>query len=155
MSDSKEVHHLYHNSPKSPFSSLVAGVAAGFVAGVALGLLKAPKKGTELQKDLKKKLNKTVGKISQVKQDVSPKLQEAFGHISEEIGGLYQDVKKDIVQAAEGSKETLSKEKFDAIVDKVVEGHKTRKKKYSEKLEKIGTEFKSSWDELKDVLVKK
>ena len=151
MSDSKEVHHLYHsNNEQGALGSLLFGFFVGLGVGVAAGLLNAPKKGTELKKDLKAKMDKTVNKFNKVKKEIAPKFRNALGNVSEEVGQLYEELKEDISKACIDAKENLTKEKFDEIVNKIVKTHKKKKDKYATRLDKIGNEFKESWEELKE-----
>ena len=67
----------------------VATLAAGAALGAGLGLLFAPKKGSELRKDLKNKLDELVGKVQEIDlDDVKDEFFAKVDSIKKELNDL-------------------------------------------------------------------
>ncbi|HVX92822.1 MAG TPA: YtxH domain-containing protein [Candidatus Dojkabacteria bacterium] len=114
------------NNGESFFKGLVLGV----LAGAAAGLLLAPKKGEEMQKDLKKMLRE----------------------FSEQATDVYEDAMKMVKQRLEDLKEAGSKidqKKYMNIVDEVLAELKDDGEVASASFTKLSAQLKRDWKKVK------
>ncbi len=114
------------NNGESFFKGLVLGV----LAGAAAGLLLAPKKGEEMQKDLKKMLRE----------------------LSEQATDVYEDAMKMVKQRLEDLKEAGSKidqKKYMNIVDEVLAELKDDGEVASASFTKLSAQLKRDWKKVK------
>ena len=139
-----------HNSKKG-YKAFAVGAAIGVVVGAIVGLLKAPKKGEDLQADLKVKFKGVSEKLDSMKEQYEPKLKSIFGNLGQETHDVYLDFKDELVLKCEDFSGKLEQKDYDSIVDDVVSSLKESKTHLAPKIEQLGTEFKESWEELKDL----
>ena len=117
------------NKKKSGLLKFVAGIGLG----VGLGMLFAPKKGEELRKDLKGKLDELLNKAKEIDiKEVAEDFKKKVENLKEELADLDKEKVLEI-----------AKEKADAIKEKALENKKkpgnplskyARKKEFSKKL---------------------
>ena len=107
---------------------------AGAAIGAGLGLLFAPKKGSELRKDLKNKLDEIVGKAKEI--DVEEVKNEFFQKVDEVKKGL-EDLDKEKVLK-------IAKQKAKKIQKKAEELYKLAIEKGTPALEKSTKELKEA-----------
>lgn len=86
---------------------------AGAAIGAGLGLLFAPKKGSELRKDLKNKLDEIVGKAKEI--DIEEVKNEFFQKVDEVKKGLEDLDKEKVLKIAKKKGEDL-KEKSEELL---------------------------------------
>lgn len=86
---------------------------AGAAIGAGLGLLFAPKKGSELRKDLKNKLDEIVGKVKEI--DIEEVKNEFFQKVDEVKKGLEDLDKEKVLKIAKKKGEDL-KEKSEELL---------------------------------------
>lgn len=105
---------------------------AGAAIGAGLGLLFAPKKGSELRKDLKNKLDEIVGKAKEI--DVEEVKNEFFQKVDEVKKGL-EDLDKEKVLK-------IAKKKGEELKEKSEELLALAKEKGTPVLEKVANEVR-------------
>lgn len=105
---------------------------AGAAIGAGLGLLFAPKKGSELRKDLKNKLDEIVGKAKEI--DVQEVKNEFFQKVDEVKKGL-EDLDKEKVLK-------IAKKKGEELKEKSEELLALAKEKGTPVLEKVANEVR-------------
>lgn len=90
----------------------------GAAVGAGLGLLFAPKKGKELRKDLKEKMDELLNKV----KEIDPKeLKEDFDKKIEEIQKELEDLDKEKVLKIAKKKGNEIKKKADELVNMAIE----------------------------------
>lgn len=105
---------------------------AGAAIGAGLGLLFAPKKGSELRKDLKNKLDEIVGKVKEI--DIEEVKNEFFQKVDEVKKGL-EDLDKEKVLK-------IAKKKGEELKEKSEELLALAKEKGTPVLEKVANEVR-------------
>lgn len=105
---------------------------AGAAIGAGLGLLFAPKKGSELRKDLKNKLDEIIGKAKEI--DVEEVKNEFFQKVDEVKKGL-EDLDKEKVLK-------IAKKKGEELKEKSEELLALAKEKGTPVLEKVANEVR-------------
>lgn len=105
---------------------------AGAAIGAGLGLLFAPKKGSELRKDLKNKLDEIVGKAKEI--DIEEVKNEFFKKVDEVKKGL-EDLDKEKVLK-------IAKKKGEELKEKSEELLALAKEKGTPVLEKVANEVR-------------
>jgi gas vesicle protein len=136
------------------FKIFITGAFIGIAIGYFVGLLKAPQTGEKFQKELKEKLDKFFKNLKAKKRLYEPKVKEFVSGMSSKTVGLYEQVKEQIIEKSTIAKKNLTKQRFEKIVDDVINDLKKKHVKYAWKLDEIGHEFKKSWDEIKRILRK-
>ncbi len=97
-------------SKKNGLGKLVAGIGIG----AGLGMLFAPKKGSELREDLKKKINKLTDKVKEI--DVE-EVKKEFNTKVDEIKNDLEDLDKEKALKLAKEKGALLKTKTDELVE--------------------------------------
>lgn len=105
---------------------------AGAAIGAGLGLLFAPKKGSELRKDLKNKLDEIIGKAKEI--DIEEVKNEFFKKVDEVKKGL-EDLDKEKVLK-------IAKKKGEELKEKSEELLALAKEKGTPVLEKVANEVR-------------
>ena len=128
-------------SKKNGLGKLVAGIGIG----AGLGMLFAPKKGSELREDLKKKINELTDKVKEI--DVE-EVKKEFNTKVDEIKNDLEDLDKEKALKLAKEKGALLKTKTDELVE-------LAKEKGTPVLEGIAEDLKQKAIEVtKDVLKK-
>ncbi len=97
-------------SKKNGLGKLVAGIGIG----AGLGMLFAPKKGSELREDLKKKINELTDKVKEI--DVE-EVKKEFNTKVDEIKNDLEDLDKEKALKLAKEKGALLKTKTDELVE--------------------------------------
>ena len=97
-------------SKKNGLGKLVAGIGIG----AGLGMLFAPKKGSELREDLKKKINELTDKVKEI--DVE-EVKKEFNNKVDEIKNDLEDLDKEKALKLAKEKGALLKTKTDELVE--------------------------------------
>lgn len=97
-------------SKKNGLGKLVAGIGIG----AGLGMLFAPKKGSELREDLKKKINELTDKVKEI--DVE-EVKKEFNTKVDEIKNDLEDLDKEKALKLAKEKGALLKAKTDELVE--------------------------------------
>ena len=97
-------------SKKNGLGKLVAGIGIG----AGLGMLFAPKKGSELREDLKKKINELTDKVKEI--DVE-EVKKEFNTKVDEIKNDLEDLDKEKALKLAKEKGSLLKTKTDELVE--------------------------------------
>lgn len=97
-------------SKKNGLGKLVAGIGIG----AGLGMLFAPKKGSELREDLKKKINELTDKVKEI--DVE-EVKKKFNTKVDEIKNDLEDLDKEKALKLAKEKGALLKAKTDELVE--------------------------------------
>lgn len=97
-------------SKKNGLGKLVAGIGIG----AGLGMLFAPKKGSELREDLKKKINELTDKVKEI--DVE-EVKKKFNTKVDEIKNDLEDLDKEKALKLAKEKGALLKTKTDELVE--------------------------------------
>ncbi len=113
---------------KGNMKALLAGVGIG----AGLGLLFAPKKGSELRKDLKNKLDELVGKVKEI--DLDEVKDEFFAKV-DNIKAELEDLDKEKVLK-------IAKQKGEELKKKTEELVKLAKEKGTPVLENVANEVR-------------
>lgn len=108
-------------SKKSGFGKFVLGAGIGAVLGAGIALLFAPKKGSELRKDIKQKIDTFMNKVDDL----------TIGEIKEQFTNKVEEIKKGI--------EDLDKEKVMKIAKKKGEELKRKATELVELAKEKGT----------------
>lgn len=116
-------------SKKSGLGKLFVGIGIGIGAGMLL----SPKKGEELRKDLKEKINDLVNKAKEI--DVK--------EVSEEFTKKIKDIKTDLENLDKEKALAIAKEKGEALKNKTTELLALAKEKGTPVLEKAVSELKT------------
>jgi len=106
--------------------------AAGLGLGVGLGMLFAPKKGEELRKDLKIKLDELLNKVKEI--DVK--------EVSEEFMEKIENLKKELEDLDKEKVLEIAKKKGEELKQKAVELAQLAKEKGTPVLEKAAEEVR-------------
>ena len=101
--------------------------------GAALGLLFAPKKGSELREDLKKKLDELLGKVREIDAN----------EIKDEFFKKVDDLKKELADLDKEKVKKIAKEKGEAVKEKAEELVNLAKEKGTPVLEGIAKDVKA------------
>ena len=113
---------------KGNMKALLAGVGIG----AGLGLLFAPKKGSELRKDLKNKLDELVGKVKEIELD---EVKDEFFAKVDNIKAELEDLDKEKVLK-------IAKQKGEELKKKTGELVKLAKEKGTPVLENVANEVR-------------
>ena len=97
-------------SKKNGLGKLIAGIGIG----AGLGMLFAPKKGSELREDLKKKINELTDKVKEI--DVE-EVKKEFNTKVDEIKNDLEDLDKEKALKLAKEKGALLKAKTDELVE--------------------------------------
>ena len=128
-------------SKKSGLGKLLLGIGAG----VGLGVLFAPKKGSELREDLKKKLDELISKAKEVD------LEE----VTEEFTKKVEELKDEVKELDREKVLEIAKEKSELLKDKAEELLILAKDKGTPVLESMAKDVKKSTASvIKEVLKK-
>ena len=123
----------------------VGKVLAGAAVGVGLGMLFAPKKGSDLRKDLKNKIDEFISKIKDVDAN---EVKDEFFKKADEIKKELENLDKEQVLKIAKDKSELLKKKADELLN-------LAKKKGTPGLEGIANDIKDKTIEVaKDVIEK-
>ena len=123
----------------------VGKVLAGAAVGVGLGMLFAPKKGSDLRKDLKNKIDEFISKIKDVDAN---EVKDEFFKKADEIKKELENLDKEQVLKIAKDKSELLKKKADELLN-------LAKKKGTPVLEGIANDIKDKTIEVdKDVIEK-
>ena len=123
----------------------LGGLFVGLGLGIGAGMLLAPKKGEELRKDVKEKINDLIDKAKEI--DVK--------EVSEEFTKKIKDIKLELENLDKEKALSIAKEKGETLKVKTTELLKLAKEKGTPVLEKAVNELKSRTISLtKDVLKK-
>ena len=106
--------------------------AAGLGVGVGLGMLFAPKKGEELRKDLKIKLDELFNRVKEI--DVK--------EVSDEFLDKIENLKKELEELDKEKVLEIAKKKGEELKDKALELVELAKKKGTPVLEKAANEVR-------------
>lgn len=122
---------------------MVVGGVSG-VAGAVMGMLFAPKKGSDIRKDIKTSLDKVVNKVKSIKtEDVKKAFEKQIKNIEKSLDSLSNE--KEIKKVRKKAKELKNSveelwnsvyEKGDEILEKAVEELKEKVNKVVDKIEK-------------------
>ena len=113
---------------KSSIKALIAGVGIG----AGLGLLFAPKKGSELRKDLKNKLDELVGKVKEIDID----------EVKDEFFQKVDSIKKELEDLDKEKVLKIAKQKGEDLKKKTEELVKLAKEKGTPVLENVANEVR-------------
>jgi len=102
---------------------------AGIGLGVGAGMLLAPKKGEELRKDLKKKMDELMNKVKEVDlKEVSDEFTDKINNLKEEIEDLDKEKvlkiakeKGEVLKVKANELLDLAKEKGTPVIEKATE----------------------------------
>ena len=123
----------------------VKTLLAGIGIGAGLGMLFAPKKGSELRKDLKDKLDELVGKVKEIDMD----------DVKDEFFEKVDSIKKELEELDKEKVLKIAKEKGEELKKKSDELVKLAKKKGTPVLENVANEVREkAIIVVKDVLEK-
>ena len=92
----------------------VGKVLAGAAVGVGLGMLFAPKKGSDLRKDLKNKLDEFISKVKDVDAN---EVKDEFFKKADEIKKELENLDKEQVLKIAKDKSELLKKKADELLN--------------------------------------
>ena len=123
-------------------------LSLGAVIGAVAGLLSAPKKGSELKSDLEKEGERLLKKMKESKKDIERVVEKHFGEVSPQALKLYTKSKAEILARVAKYKDSMTKAKYEEIVDSVMK-KVSKSKKMQKPLQKLGKEFKTTWKDLK------
>ncbi len=126
-------------------------LSLGAVIGAVAGLLSAPKKGSELRSDLEKEGERLFKKLKKSKKEIEAIVEKHFGEVTPEALKLYSKSKAEILTRVAKYKDSMTKKKYDEIVDSVMK-RVSKSKKMQKPLQKLGKEFKTTWKDLKNIL---
>lgn len=110
----------------------VATLAAGAAIGAGLGMLFAPKKGSELRKDLKAKLDELVGKVKEIDLD----------DVKDEFFAKVDSIKKELDDLDKEKALKIAKKKGEELKKKSEELVKLAKEKGTPVLENVANEVR-------------
>lgn len=123
----------------------VGKVLAGAAVGVGLGMLFAPKKGSDLRRDLKNKLDEFISKVKDVDAN----------EVKDEFFKKADEIKKELENLDKEQVLKIAKEKSDTLKKKADELLTLAKKKGTPVLEGIANDIKDKTIEVaKDVISK-
>ena len=126
---------------KSGLGKFLAGVGIG----AGLGLLFAPKSGTELRKDLKKKLDELIDEAKKI--DINEVKDEFFEKVEE--------IKKEIEDLDQEKVKKIAKEKADQLKVKTTELVELAKEKGTPVLEGVANDVRMKAIEVTKEVLKK
>jgi len=134
---------------------LMAGLI-GALAGAIGGLLLAPKSGKETRSDLIKLRDSIRDQIKNTVEETESKVIEVFGQATKEATDKYKEIRTaviDKVAALKAAGNEIDKEKYAAVVEKVVDDFSDDLIASKTSVIKMATQLKKDWEKIKKVLV--
>lgn len=139
---------------KSNGKIFLAGLI-GAVAGAIGGLLLAPKSGKETREDIAKLAKEIAGKIKTEADETRVRVKEVFGNASNAAMSKYTEVRQAIVDKVATVKtagQEIDKEKYQMIVEDVINEYKSDMELTKDALVKLANLFKKDWNKVKKVI---
>jgi len=134
------------------FLATLFGIAAGAIGG----LLLAPKSGKETREDLKKMVMKLTKEVEGTVKSTKEKVEEVFGEASDQAMEKYKEIKSMVMNKVAEVKtagKEIDKEKYVAIVEKVVDEYKSDLNTTKNGAMKLVAQLKKDWEKIKKALV--
>jgi len=134
------------------FLATLFGIAAGAIGG----LLLAPKSGKETREDLKKLVMKLTKEVEGTVKSTKEKVEEVFGEASDQAMEKYKEIKSMVMNKVAEVKtagKEIDKEKYVAIVEKVVDEYKSDLNTTKNGAIKLISQLKKDWEKIKKALV--
>ena len=128
----------------------------GALAGAIGGLLLAPKSGKETRSDLIKLRDSIRDQIKNTVEETESKVIEVFGQATKEATDKYKEIRTaviDKVAALKAAGNEIDKEKYAAVVEKVVDDFSDDLIASKTSVIKMATQLKKDWEKIKKVLV--
>jgi len=134
------------------FLATLFGIAAGAIGG----LLLAPKSGKETREDLKKLVMRLTKEVEGTVKSTKEKVEEVFGQATDQAMEKYKEIKSTVMNKVAEVKtagKEIDKEKYVAIVEKVVEEYKSDLNTTKNGAMKLVAQLKKDWEKIKKALV--
>lgn len=134
------------------FLATLFGIAAGAIGG----LLLAPKSGKETREDLKKLVLKLTKEVEGTVKSTKEKVEEVFGEATDQAMEKYKEIKSTVMNKVAEVKtagKEIDKEKYIAIVEKVVNEYKSDLSTTKNGAIKLVSQLKKDWEKIKKALV--
>ncbi len=131
---------------QKPSSKLGLGLIMGTIIGAISAFFLSPKSGKENREEVLKKVKELEEWLKEKEVDV--KLKEIYGEATEEGRKLFEFVRKEIIILMGDVKERIEdfdKEKYEKMIDDVMDRAKKETKATIEKLEKMKKHLLKQW----------
>ncbi len=137
------------------FWSMLGGVVVGGLAGATAMFFLSPRSGKANRKMVKNKLMDMRDYIQEEKEMMEEKIQEIFGEVNQLTTSLFEDAKKlwdRQVSAFEKSMDKIDKNRYQEMVDNVMESLQSNKKYDANSLSKIKRYLNSQWRKFNEMI---
>ena len=121
----------------SDFGKISGALLFGVAAGAVIGFLTAPKKGTQTQKDLQKKVKAWMHDFEDGKIDLGDKLHKIFGLVSKETSEIYGRVKAEAMTTIHAKGKNLLPADYEKTADKLIKKYQKQFKLAADVAQKL------------------
>jgi gas vesicle protein len=134
------------------FLATIIGLAAGAVGG----LLLAPQSGKKTRENLKKMAMMLTNEVQGTVKDTKEKVKDVFGDASDAAMDKYKEIKSAVMNKVAEVKtagKEIDREKYAAIVEKVVDEFKSDLTVTKSGTTKLVAQLKKDWEKVKKALL--
>jgi len=141
---------MTHSTQTHDHSTLFGLAIAGALAA-GLGLFLRSEKGQEVREDLSEKAHELAQRFQQKREDLQGKVSKVFGDLSDDLETSYLEVQGKVLADIHSMKKgaNLTQDKFESLVDKVVEQFSEDRKWSSSVSKELKSHLKQDWKEVK------
>ena len=134
---------------KKTSSKFGLGLLVGALAGALAGVFYAPKSGKQNRKEAAKKFEELKKKLAEM--DLEKKVKDIFGSVTSETKELYFTAATDLLGKVADLRERvdkIDKEKYQKLVEEVIEDFKQRSKQSVDTVNKLKKHLLVDWNKL-------